>query len=266
MYWSGDYLCRQRRKPPFNLDQITPTFWKYAGTQASGNSRIHSISRRGWYWTVKLEFLMYHRLIRQLPHGRDLSTLALDQVTSWTKQKCTSNQIPSYAWEDAGTFRSESKMEKSSSRISTVQFLQRIWWSWWRIDWLSSSGIFTEDLLHWRSSRRSRRTCKIKTLNLESLKIESSSCQCSTTSIGQREEIQKNVFQTPNKSRLTRRDSREDTWLSSVLETKRSGAELSATPLKEMGFHRHTNGGTIQRNWSPSMQKHQCFSRGILNR
>ena len=34
---------------------------------------------------------------------------------------------------------------------------------------------------HWRSSRRSRETCKIETLSLRKLKIESTSCQCSTS-------------------------------------------------------------------------------------
>ena len=27
---------------------------------------------------------------------------------------------------------------------------------------------------------------------------------------------------------------------------------------RKMGFHRHTYGGTLQRNWSPNIQKHQC--------
>ena len=76
---------------------------------------------------------------------------------------------------------------------------------------------------------------KIKTLNLRNLKIESSSCQCSMASIGQREEIQKDVFKnfTQKKSRPTPRNSREDTGHSSVLETKRSGMELSFAHLKE---------------------------------
>ena len=125
-------------------------------------------------------------------------------------------------------------------------------------DRLSSSGIFSQVLLHWRSSRRSRKTCKIETLSPKMLKIESSSCQCSLTLIGPREEIQKYVFLIPNMSSITRRDSREDIGHSSARETKRS-TELSATHLKEMGFYRHTDGGTIQRNRSPSIQERQCF-------
>ena len=43
--------------------------------------------------------------------------------------------------EDVRAFRSKSKMEKSSKRISTVQFLQ----------WLTRSGIFAQDFRHWRN-------------------------------------------------------------------------------------------------------------------
>ena len=56
------------------------------------------------------------------------------------------------------------------------------------------------------------------------------------TSNGGREEIQKNVFQIPNKSRITRRDSREDTGHPSALETKRNGMELAVLQLKENGI------------------------------
>ena len=52
-------------------------------------------------------------------------------------------------------------------------------------------------------------------------------------SIGGREEIQKDVFQIPNKSRITRSDTREDTGHSWAQEMKRSGTELSATLVKE---------------------------------
>ena len=75
---------------------------------------------------------------------------------------------------------------------------------------------------------------KDKNIEPESLKMESSSSQCSVTSIGQREEIQKDVFKIPNKARFTRSDSRGDTGHSSARE--RSGTELSAAHLKENGI------------------------------
>ena len=53
----------------------------------------------------------------------------------------------------------------------------------------------SQDLPHCRFSRRSRKTCKIETLNLNMLKDGSFSCQRSTTSDGQRKEMKKSVFQ-----------------------------------------------------------------------
>ena len=104
---------------------------------------------------------------------------------------------------------------------------------------------FSQDIVHLRSSRRSKKTCKIKTLNLKILKIESSSCQCSMTSIGRKDEIQKDVFRIPNKSRITRKDSREDTEHFSALKTKRRGMEHSVYTPEELGFDRHRDGGTF---------------------
>ena len=60
---------------------------------------------------------------------------------------------------------------------------------------LSSSGIFSHNLPRWRSSRRFRKTSKIGTLGLKNLKIELSSCQCSTISNGQRKETKRILFQ-----------------------------------------------------------------------
>ena len=50
---------------------------------------------------------------------------------------------------------------------------------------------------------------------------------------GQRKEIQNNVYQIPQKSRITRRDSREDTGHSSALKTLINGMELPGMHLKE---------------------------------
>ena len=92
--------------------------------------------------------------------------------------------------EDAGAVRSESidgkiKLKKFNSPILTESVENR----------LSSSGMFSQDSFHWRFSRRSENTCKIETLNLKILMIGSSACQCSMTSIGQREAFQKDVLQ-----------------------------------------------------------------------
>ena len=76
-------------------------------------------------------------------------------------------------------------------------------------DWFLDLVAIQRERLGWNTSRhfamrssksqRSRKTCKIEQLNPKSWKIESSSCQCSMTSNGQREEIQNSMFQMPNK-------------------------------------------------------------------
>ena len=98
---------------------------------------------------------------------------------------------------------------------------------------LNSSGIFSQDFRHCRFFRKSRKFCKNGTLNLKNSQIGSSSCPCSTTSIGQEKATKEFVFQNQKKSRRMRRNSRRDTGRSSVLETRRSGMELFFTHLKE---------------------------------
>ena len=78
-------------------------FWKDTGTSTSNSSRICSISRKDWFWNMKPTRLHRFRLM----HGKD-----------------------------ARSFRSKPKMERSTRRISTVQFLPRIVWNRWRTVWL----------------------------------------------------------------------------------------------------------------------------------
>ena len=92
---------------------------------------------------------------------------------------------------------------------------------------LSSSGRFSQALRPWKSSKKNP-------------KIESSSCRCSMILIGREEEIQKNVFQVPNKSRTKRRNSRKGTGHSLDLEATRCGMEHQITLLKENGRRQPT--------------------------
>ena len=178
--------------------------------------------------------LMYHRLTGQLRFGRIL-------------------------WEDVRAFLSEPKMECSTRRISSpilkenhLELMENR---------LSSSGILSQDLLHWKSSRRPKTTCKIKTLSLKILKDGSSSCQSTFNDIdstrrGNSEKCISNSKQVKNYAKRvfartlvtprprwgkgTVRNSQLHTW-------------------RKVGFHRHRDGVTFPRNWSPSIQGHQCF-------
>ena len=71
---------------------------------------------------------------------------------------------------------------------------------------LNSSGIFSQDFRHCRFFRKSRMIYENGTLNLRNSQPGSSSCQCSTTSIGQEKETMEFVFRIEKKSRNSRKD------------------------------------------------------------
>ena len=67
----------------------------------------------------------------------------------------------------------------------------------------------SQDSYHCRFFKRFRIIFKIGTLNLKNSQTGSSSCQCSTTSIGQEKETMEFVFRIQKKSRNTRKDGKE---------------------------------------------------------
>ena len=68
---------------------------------------------------------------------------------------------------------------------------------------LNPSGMFSLDFHHYNFFKRSRLMCEKETLNLINSRTGSSSCQCSTTSIGRRNETMEFVFRIQKKSRNT---------------------------------------------------------------
>ena len=66
---------------------------------------------------------------------------------------------------------------------------------WKNFDKLILTKIYVElmenrlDLHHWKSSEKSRKTCKNKTLNLKIFQSELSSCRCSMILMCREEEI-----------------------------------------------------------------------------
>ena len=86
----------------------------------------------------------------------------------------------------------------------------------------------------------------------------SSLCQCSTTSIGQAKEMMEFVFRIQKKSRNTRKDSRKDPGRFCPGDEKKWYGTLLAH-LNEYGIYSHSDGGTIQRYRSSSIQEHQSF-------
>ena len=133
-----------------------------------------------------------------------------------------------------------------------VRFLQRVDRNRWR------SGIFSQDVHH----------CNFFTkFRLGNLQTRSSSCLCSTTSIGQEKEMMEFVFRIQKKSRNSRKDSRKDIGRSSVLERKRSGMELFLyTPE---GKWDSTVAQMVERfkdTGHPEFKSISALSRGILKK
>ena len=158
--------------------------------------------------------------------------------------------------ENVRSFRSKSKMGKSNE-ISTVRFLQRLIWSWWKADCVRVEYFPTTYVIG-NPPKESRKICKFKTLSLRYLEIESSSCRFSMTMNGQRKEIQNNVFQIPNTSRITRRDSRKGTGRSLDLVVNWNCMELKVNFLKENG------NPLLTRWWNDSRKLDIQYSRSLV--
>ena len=237
--------------PSFILDQITLKIWKYTWT----------------FRRTSTFFPQYSEVTIASSSGdsecendwMDSSFMCEIYTFSWSsgrKQEYVSTQIPSYAWGMSDHAEANRRCENQIEEFRQSNSNRPIEFDW----------NISQDLRHWRSSRKSRKTSKIKTLNLKNLEIESSSRQCSMTSNGQRKEIQKNVFQTPNTSRITRRDSREDIGHSFNLVMKRNGMELTVILLQENGISLPHIVKRFEESGHPAFKSISAVIRGILKR
>ena len=98
----------------------------------------------------------------------------------------------------------------------------------------NSSGIFSQDPLHWNLSVKSKRSCA-KWANQNNSKDELSSCRCSMTSYGDLKTMNRNAMLMPHSCLNLRKDSHQDVDHSSDLDQKRSGILQRLTDHKENG-------------------------------
>ena len=164
---------------------------------------------RDWHWNMKPKFWMYHRLVGQVPHGRDLR-LHKRKQSSRRKQNFTSTQIPSCAWGWCKSIKKRTKdgminLKNFNNPILTENYLELM------ENRLSSSGIFSQDLLHWRSSRWCKKDLQNQNKEPENFEERITFMSMFNDIDWTKTEIQKDVFRIPNMSRTPRRDSREDT-------------------------------------------------------
>ena len=149
------------------------------------------------------------------------------------------------------SFRSWSKIGKSSEIISAVQFLQRITWNWWRTGWArveyfprtSFIGNLSDDP---KESARSRHwTWTFWRTNYllvdKERKFRKVYFEFRTSQELREQFLARTlVILRPRWWRKMVRNAHQQTWT-------------------KIGFHRNRNGGTFQRNWTPSIHEHECF-------
>ena len=115
---------------------------------------------------------------------------------------------------------------------------------------LNSSGIFSQDFRPCRFLRKFKMFCKSGALNLKNSQTGSSSCQCSTTSIGQEKKTMEVVFRTQKVKEDAKRFSQ--------------GHWTFLGPGDEQKWYGTPSYTALQRYWSSSNQEYQSSSRGIL--
>ena len=212
---------------------------KYSGTQTSKSSLICSVSLRDWHRNIKPKFWMNLRLIAP---SWTRSSLSNDQVITWTKSKILRFRLkPGWKSIQKRTEDGQINSKNFNSPILTELFgidAEPIEFEW---------NIF-QDLRHWKSSRRS----------MNMWKDESPPCGCSMTSCGRRnsEKCISNSHQVKN---YAKRFSRGHwSFLGPGDEQKWYGTS-QLQMWRTMGFHRRRDGGTMQRNWAPSVQGHSVL-------
>ena len=231
--------------------------WRVTRTRTSRKFRACSISHRNWYWSILKKFWMCVRLKVHLPHGRDQYCLMI-MWSSGQEQNYVSTQIPYCVWGRCMKTKMQVKDGKVKWKNSKCPLLTKNCWESME-NQLNSSGIFSKDFRHCRFFRKSRMICESGTWNLRDSQTGSSSCQCSTTSIGQEKETMEFVF------RIQKSQGIREKILAGTLDVSRSWRRKevvwnsSLYTWRKMGLYSHSNGGTIQRYRSSSIQEYQCF-------
>ena len=225
MHWSGDFFVSTTMKAavlPTNFEEVKNVFDMTQNMILEHEAEFLNVPPIDWTassWTR--------------------STLMHDQVDR--KQKYTSTQIPSCVW---GRCKSIQKRTKDGM-LNRKNFNSPILRELFGIDGelIEFEWHISQDLPHWRSSKSSRKTCKIKTLNLNIMGDRSSSRD-------EERKFRKVNFELREEILARTLVIRRPRWWKEMVWNSR--------------FHRHRDGGTFQRNWSPSFQGISAVSRGIL--
>ena len=250
MCWYGEGSCLRQWKQPFMLDRISWRAWRFTMTQTSEIQRLFNITQKfhiGAFWrNSECEY-----------DWKCISLIDEISIVSWSSDpvdKSKSTCLPrfrSMSGKDEWKQRCNYKMGRSSGRIQNVPFFYKNDGNRWRSNWIRVE-YFPRIFLMADSSRDPEWFAKVEHRTCNS-QTGSSSCQCSTTSIGQRKRW--NLY-FEFRSQGIRAEI-----LAGTLDVSRSWRrkEVVWNSSRKMGFHSQSHGGTIQRYRSSCIQEYSCF-------
>ena len=247
MCWYGECSCLRQPKQPFILDRIS---WRTGRFTTNIDEILNLFNITQILILEHSEEIVKVNTIDSASPSWKRSVLSHDQVIQWTKAR-----VP---------VRSDSvlclgKMNESKDAITRWEgqvegfknvSLENCWRSSW-IEWNIFPGFTSLQILQ-------KIQGDLREQNIERGKIHRSDHLHVNVQRHRLEKERKwwNLYFEFKKSRSTRRDSREDTGHFWVLETKRNS---SLHTWRKMRFYSQSNGGTIQRYRSSSIQEYWCF-------
>ena len=248
MFWYGGCSCLRRWKPP-SIHLGPKYLTKHELRRDWKSIQCYSEVDDGTFWRnseCKMAF-------------RTRSILSHDQAIKWAKAKVR-------VYSDSVVCVGQMK----DSREATARWVKVKWkdsrcilltkkqWESTKKQ-LNSSGIFSQDFRHGLLFKRSKKTWWERTFNPKSSRTGSSSCECSTTLIGRKERMMRNVFRMLRKSRIREKIVAETldvcrSWIGKGVVWK-----IFLPSQWRVGLHSQQNGSAFPSNRSPcKKKKNQC--------
>ena len=230
----GLIIAASTRAAVYLGQNYTETMAVFQNMQIDEIMNLFSITQR--LVLENVEEMKNVRVIDSSDPSRVKPQISHPQAIKWTKAEVHvyADSVLCLA-KNRWTSRSDRKMDRAAEGSSFNCFYSRFFLESMERPLSSSGNIFSQDLLHWNCFERFRRIYSTETLILRNLKTDSTSCLCSTTLIGTKETMKKNVFHVPKKSEITREDSCKDIGRSLDQARKKNGMVNTCQGPKRSG-------------------------------
>ena len=201
-----------------------------------GNSHFKADVRD--IWTVDIDnrmwFLECLKSAGKVLHGNSYLWSMMKKSSVSRMQRFTYSQILCYVLEKWSRYQYQILFGSDSLNGSKIHHNTELWTRSTENRW-NSSGIFSQDSLHWSLSVKSKSSWA-KLANPKNSKDELSSCRCSVTSHGERKTMKRNVLPMPHMCLFSQKDFEQDVGHSSDLGQKQSGIPLTKKDQEENGI------------------------------